>query len=204
MGGVMAKIVSVKHLCSCLSHALYSAELLAMGSCCLILTGRLSQSLIGVRTSLLQRYPTPTFALGVPPHPSKGGSSVSWESNRWHALLPSPVMQVAPLPVLPPQHRKGLIHYLYCSGFRTEWALVTSKSSSSNRMSMQIKGLLAVGTTHNEKPLFPTWSLVPAVRSSSCCGEELWPLFSTLFLWPTYTFVTTLRDRRRVRLCKPG
>lgn len=46
MGGVVTSIVSIKHLCSCLSHVLYSADLMAMGSCCLILTGRLSQSFV--------------------------------------------------------------------------------------------------------------------------------------------------------------
>lgn len=84
--------------------------------------------LSGVRTSPLQRLLTPTFALRVPPHPSKGGSCVSWEPYRWHTVLPSPVTPVGPLLVLPPQHRKGPMCYLRCPGFWAGLAVVTGQS----------------------------------------------------------------------------
>ena len=49
-------------------------------------------------------------------------------------MLPSPVTPVGLLPVLPPQHRKGPVHYLRRPGFRAGLALVTSQSSSRARV----------------------------------------------------------------------
>lgn len=107
----------------------------------------------------------------------------------------------SPSPPTPAQERA--CDYLHCLGFRTGLALVTSKSGdSSNTVSVQIKGLLAVGTTHDdEEPLTTTrlaGSLSPAVKKSS--GH----FFLSFILWLICTLVIILRDRRKVKLCGPG
>lgn len=71
-GGVVTSIVSIKHLFSCLFHALYSADLMAMGSCCLILTGRLSQSFVRGENQSLAEITDPYLCSWGPSTPVKG------------------------------------------------------------------------------------------------------------------------------------
>lgn len=187
----MTSIVSIKHLCSCLSHVLYSADLMAMGSCCLILTGSLSQFFVMGENQPLAEITDPYLCSWGPSTHVKGRKlcflrilsmacsvAKSCDAGRTPPSAPSPA-----------QERARALFTL--SEFQNRTSLVTSKRSSS-RVSVQIKGWLTVGTPHEEKPRrktplccagwdFLAWSLIPLIRGGSHYREELWPLFLTLY-----------------------
>ena len=204
MDGVVARIANIQHLCTCLSRALYSADWMAWGPVVPSWQEGSHSPLSGVRTSPLQRLLTPTFAPRVPPHPSEGGSCVSWEPYRWHAVLPSPVTPVGLLLVLPPQHRKGPVCYSRCPGFWAGLALVTCQSGG--RANVQSGGCLL----GEPRPLHqlgldrPIWFQ----PSGGLCREKSsGHSFLPFILWLTCTLVTVLRGKRSIRfadLSSPG
>lgn len=181
--GVVTRMVSIRHLCCCLSHALYSADLMAMGSCCLILTGRHSQSLVRDENQPLAERADPYLCSWGPSTPIKRRKlcflrilsmvcsfAKSCDAGRTSPGPPTPAQEGA--------------HTLFALGFRTRRVLVSSKNSSSSK-SIQMKGLLlwgpqAKGTSQSDMPV-PAGALIPAIRGGSSCGEELRPLFPTFY-----------------------
>jgi hypothetical protein len=107
LGAVGTRIVSIRHLCSCLSHVLFSADLVAMGSCCLILTGRPSPSLTKGENQPLAEMADPLPLLSGPSAPVKGRKLCFLRSLLMVCSLAKSCDAAGTPPGLPTQHRKG-------------------------------------------------------------------------------------------------
>lgn len=114
-----------------LSHALYSADLMAIRSCCLILTGRLSQSFVRGENQPLAETADPYLCSWGPSTPVRGRKLCFLRIlSMAHSVAKS--CDAGGTPPSPPTPAQERAHALFTlSGFRTGLALVNSKSSSS-------------------------------------------------------------------------